>query len=367
MKIVSSICALVALLALGGCASSAGGTSGTSGNLDVIDKIKAQHDSFALSQNDVYSEIALLMAPKVIMPHIVIDGASHPIGYGGKSSFYLTRTIENNDITASDLTQIRDELANILGKRFKSIASHVEAMDKNTSYKSIMDSDTSTEFATLAKLVKKHGLYIRMGSDTVMDKKSIDLDAIIAYLKNGNSNFKYNFKYGIYNGLKFSSLYVGNDMMEYYTDTPFTKKEQVNGNAQLRVITGLLQIKDVLYFEVNSFMSVINATLKLKENIDNIVTDSVYRSIALDIQSVYSQVRSAGSASFTANNHAKIYNVPAYFTGSDNNLNSLKKYIEGSDENNEWSNDNTGNWSTYRYTDINVRNLKDWIGGSETN
>ena len=375
MKKRLSVYSLLVVLALSGCTTkqtfptNVTDTSCKSVTQSIIDRSSESKNDFRAIQNDVYSDIALLMAPKVGLSYIHTKDRklNYPIGYGGAISFYLTQTIHNPNTKKEDLIRTRDEIVNIFDTTVKSVLKEIENIDiKNKkvikSYKTIINDNTLMGFSKLAKLVKQYGLYIRINNCDNKKVNSSTSELILATLTNRDRETNSKFSFSIYNGLKFSSLFVGSDMINFWDKITLTDStNDQNVEAQMRLITGILQVKDVLHFEVSNYIDVIKTSLNAKlKDLDTKSAESIYKQVSLDIESIYAQIKNAGSASYTSESKLKAYKIPEFLKGK-NDFESIRDYIESKNKKSHWFEDTSKTWNTFGYIDVNVKNLKQWI------
>jgi len=369
------IYSLLAVLILSGCGTKQFFTSDVTNascksvTQGIIDRSSESKSDFKAIQNDVYSDIALLMAPKVGLSYIHTKDRklNYPIGYGGAITFYLTQTIHNPDTKKEDLVKTRDEIVNIFDATVKSILREIKNIDIKDrkiirNYKTVINNNTLMEFSKLAKLVKQYGLYIRINNCNSKKMNSNTSELILATLTNGDREADSKFSFSIYNGLKFSSLFVGSDIMNFWDNvTLVDSTNNRNVEAQMRLITGILQVKDVLHFEVSNYIDIIKTSLNAKlKNLDTKLAKSIYKQVSLDIESIYSQIKNAGSASYTSESKLKVYKIPEFLKGK-NDFESIRDYVESKNKKSHWFEDTNDSWNTFGYIDVNVKNLKQWV------
>jgi len=388
MKLSSALVfSLPALLLMSGCNDSTpkpNGTNHSSYSINVDRATDAKgYDSI---QNSVYSDVGLIAIPKVGLSyfHTKDREANYQVGYGGAKSFYITETIDNNKTTHEELLKLKNHIVDFYTDTTELIIELIKRADENGSIENINSVTISKKYnnttkninkATInkkieeiSKLITKYGIYIQVWKNGEAGASNANLDTIIGFLENDNTNNISNIGFSIYNGLKISTLFIGNDMKKNFSNV-----NNNLGETHLRTVTSLVQSRDILHFEISSYAKKLKNELNVKMKKLNLKDPKAFkRSIALELYSAYSALDTIAVSSFTSKSEHKYYPQPNMSNDNNNFDDSMRAYIESKENSNtpikeQWERDSANGWQTIKYVDTDINEIKKWFKDVEGN
>lgn len=330
--------------------------------------VSKEEKTIQSKQNAIHSLSGMLNIPKLGFTYFNTEDRNplYLVGYSSDKSFYITQTMQNKDIDEKVLKDLRDELIGLRELSYTLIKEKLNKIEISPNDKKlILDNFDTTSFDKkyneISKKLEHHGVFVAYWDGTSKEEKN-DEGSILSFQalakKSNNTNDS---GFMILSGLKFSTLYVSDDVIDEWKKIATNIKEV--SKTYPRIVTTTIQAKDIYYFTQESLEMELNELIdikvsKLANALPSLSRDDITKlllsSISYEYTKLTNKLKNINSMGITSKMQKEVY--PLFYT--DAKLENIKEFINGK---NAWDKDDSSLWQTIYSVDTDIFEIKKWL------